>query len=159
MWRSWPTRSRRRQRSREPTSTERWLAGGHSWQTQKDTRTGNDNMTQKHPRKRTSSARRILRRIAGKDPKVLDAIAEQKLNVRVAEMLLKAREAAQLTQAQVARLVGTTQSVISRLEDADYEGHSLTMLQRIAEALNRCVEIRFLAPEKLTRGRRPNTAI
>ena len=29
-----------------------------------------------------------------------------------------------------------TQSVISRLEDADYEGHSLTMLSRIASALN-----------------------
>ena len=31
--------------------------------------------------------------------------------------------------------MGTTQSVISRLEDADYEGHSLSMLQRIATAL------------------------
>jgi ribosome-binding protein aMBF1 (putative translation factor) len=101
-------------------------------------------MTHKQPRKRTSSARRILRRIAGKDAKVLDAIAEQKLNVRVAEMILKAREAAQLTQAQVARLVGTTQSVISRLEDADYEGHSLTMLQRIAEALDRRLEVRLV---------------
>jgi transcriptional regulator with XRE-family HTH domain len=59
-------------------------------------------------------------------------------------MILKAREAAQLTQAQVARLVGTTQSVISRLEDADYEGHSLTMLQRIAEALDRRLEVRLV---------------
>jgi transcriptional regulator with XRE-family HTH domain len=59
-------------------------------------------------------------------------------------MILKAREAAQLTQAQVAKLVGTTQSVISRLEDADYEGHSLTMLQRIAEALNRRLEVRLV---------------
>ena len=101
-------------------------------------------MSRKQARKRTTSARRILRRIAGKDPRVLDAIAEQKLNVRVAEMILKAREAAQLTQAQVAKLVGTTQSVISRLEDADYQGHSLTMLQRIAEALNRRLEVRLV---------------
>jgi hypothetical protein len=40
--------------------------------------------------------------------------------------------------------VGTTQSVISRLEDADYAGHSLAMLNRIAAAVERRVEIRFL---------------
>jgi hypothetical protein len=40
--------------------------------------------------------------------------------------------------------VKTTQSVISRLEDADYERHSLTMLQRIADALNCRLEVRFV---------------
>jgi hypothetical protein len=41
-------------------------------------------------------------------------------------------------------MIGTTASVISRLEDADYEGHSLAMLRRIAAALNKRVEIRFV---------------
>jgi hypothetical protein len=50
----------------------------------------------------------------------------------------------ELTQRQLARLVGTTASVICRLEDADYEGHYLAMLHRIAAALNRRVEIRFV---------------
>jgi hypothetical protein len=40
--------------------------------------------------------------------------------------------------------VGTTASVISRLEDDDYAGHSLAMLRRIATALNKRVEIRFV---------------
>jgi len=35
------------------------------------------------------------------------------------------------------------QPVIARLEDADYQGHSLTMLQRIAAALNQRLDIRF----------------
>jgi hypothetical protein len=34
--------------------------------------------------------------------------------------------------------------VISRLEDAAYEGHSLSMLQRVAEALHRRIDIRFV---------------
>jgi len=42
----------------------------------------------------------------------------------------------------------TTASVISRLEDADYEGHSLAMLNRIAGALHRRVEIRFVPIRK-----------
>ena len=58
------------------------------------------------------------------------------------------RTQASLSQRQLAKLVGTTASVICRLEDADYEGHSLAMLNRIAAALNRRVEIRFVSAER-----------
>ena len=54
-----------------------------------------------------------------------------------------------ISPAELARKVGTTQSVISRLEDADYDGHSLEMLRRIASALEKRVEIRFLPSRKL----------
>jgi predicted transcriptional regulator len=37
-----------------------------------------------------------------------------------------------LTQTALARKVGTTQSMIARLEDAEYIGHSRTMLERMA---------------------------
>ena len=43
-----------------------------------------------------------------------------------------------------------TASVICRLEDADYDGHSLSMLKRIAEALDKRVEIRFPPAKKRT---------
>ena len=66
---------------------------------------------------------------------------------RVAEMLYEARTKAGLTQKELADLVGTKQPVIARLEDAEYQGHSLTMLQRIATALDRHLEIR-LTPVK-----------
>jgi hypothetical protein len=42
----------------------------------------------------------------------------------------------------------TTQSAIARLEDADYNGHSLTMLRRIAAAMNQRVEVRFVPLEE-----------
>jgi transcriptional regulator with XRE-family HTH domain len=54
----------------------------------------------------------------------------------VAQLIYDARTKAGLTQKQLAGLIGTSQPNIARLEDADYEGHSLTMLQRIAKALN-----------------------
>lgn len=65
--------------------------------------------------------------------------------VRIGKKALNARAKANLTQKQLAALVGTTQSVIARLEDADYEGHSLSMLQRIATAVNKRLEVRFVA--------------
>lgn len=59
-------------------------------------------------------------------------------------MIHNARTDAGLTQTQLAKLIDSDQAVISRLEDADYEGHSLTMLRRIAHALGKKIEIRFV---------------
>lgn len=105
-------------------------------------------MTKTIRRKKPSTARHVLDRITGEDPGLRIEIDRQKLNSRIAEMIVAAREHAELTQAQLAKLVGTTQSVISRLEDSDYEGRSLTMLQRVAAALHHSVEVR-LVPSRL----------
>lgn len=64
----------------------------------------------------------------------------------VGQLIYDARVTARLTQRQLAERIGTTQSVIARLEDADYSGHSLTMLTRIAFALGYGVEIRMVPP-------------
>ena len=96
-------------------------------------------------RKRTSDGVEILHRryYAGK-PTRLAQLEEQRTEDEIARSIYQLREKAKLTQKQLAELVGTTPSVISSLEDSDYEGHSLTMLKRIAAALNKRVEIRFL---------------
>ena len=77
-------------------------------------------------------------------PERLAGLEEARANDNIARQIVGLRTQAGLTQRQLARLVGTTASVICRLEDADYEGHSLATLNRIAAALNRRVEIRFL---------------
>lgn len=103
--------------------------------------------TSKKSNHATSDALRILDRVTGRDEKLRTLITEATINADIAEMLLAARERAGLTQAQLAQRVGTKQPVIARLEDADYNGHSLTMLQRIATALGLRLEVR-LAPRK-----------
>jgi ribosome-binding protein aMBF1 (putative translation factor) len=65
------------------------------------------------------------------------------INAHVAKLIYEARTAAGLTQQQLADLVWTKQPDIVRLEDANYQGHSLTMLHRIATALNQRLEISF----------------
>ena len=54
--------------------------------------------------------------------------------IDLALLVREMRGAAGLTQTELARNVGTTQSVIARLEDAEYTGHSLRMLEHIAAA-------------------------
>jgi ribosome-binding protein aMBF1 (putative translation factor) len=72
---------------------------------------------------------------------------EELASAYVARKIHDLRTEAGLTQKDLAKLVGTTVSVISRFEDADYEGHSLAMLRRVARALNKRVEIRLVADE------------
>lgn len=89
-------------------------------------------------REKTSDAASILRnRYVKDDPERKASVEAERVNAEVAQMIYDLRTEAGLTQTELADLVGTTQSVISRLEDADYEGHSLTMLNRIARVLNR----------------------
>ena len=95
-------------------------------------------------KKTTTDALKILAHIAGNDPKRQQMFEEEVANREVAHKIYQLRQGAGLSQAELARRVGTTQSVISRLEDADYEGHSLAMLNRIAAAVERRVEIRFV---------------
>lgn len=95
----------------------------------------------KRSRRTTSDGVLILERLTGDDPKLRAAMAEARLQFEVGQVVYDARMQAGLTQAQLARKVGTTQSVISRLEDADYGGHSLSMLRRIARALDLYVHI------------------
>ncbi|HVG08147.1 MAG TPA: type II toxin-antitoxin system RelE/ParE family toxin [Thermoanaerobaculia bacterium] len=94
--------------------------------------------------KKTHDAIKILDRLTGDDPELREMIAEEAVNLHVARMIYDARIAAGLTQKQLADMIGTQQSVIARLEDADYEGHSLSMLRRIAEALDQKLEVRFV---------------
>jgi ribosome-binding protein aMBF1 (putative translation factor) len=54
--------------------------------------------------------------------------------IDLALLVREMREDAEFTQTELARKIGTTQSVIARLEDAEYRGQSLPMLERIAAA-------------------------
>src|SRR5882724_6877940 len=110
-------------------------------------------MKSKAKSKKTSHAVAILDRMAGESPELRRLTEDARVNAAVAQLIYEARNKAGLSQAELAERIGTKQSVISRLEDADYEGHSLSMLQRIAAALGQCLEIRFFA-SKTARGRR-----
>ena len=100
---------------------------------------------------RTNDGIAILDRLVGDDPKLRAALADQWINGEIGQLVYDVRTQAGLTQGQLARKIGTTQSVISRLEDSDYGAQSLTMLRRIARALELYVRISF---EPLPKRRR-----
>lgn len=96
---------------------------------------------------KTANAVDILKRKTGIDPESDPEMLKISEDFRVAQTIYDARTEAGLTQKELAKAVGTTQSVISQLESAEYKGHSFSMLERVAKALDRRVEVR-LAPLK-----------
>ena len=83
-------------------------------------------------------------RYVGDDPQLAAAFEEELAAADIATQIRNLRKRARLSQRQLATKVGTTASVICRVEDSDYEGHSLSMLKRIAAALGRDVKVLFV---------------
>jgi len=99
-------------------------------------------------KKKISDAIEILhRRYIENDAQRKVSLEEERVNAHVARTIRELREGAGLSQKELAELTDTTQSVISRLEDANYEGHSLTMLNRIAGALNQRIRVLMTAED------------
>ncbi len=93
---------------------------------------------------RTANALDILNRRHPPSAEDVDSRSAFRQQVEVAELIHQARTDAGLSQRALAKRVGTTASVICRLEDGDYDGHSMAMLHRIAEALGQRIEMRFV---------------
>jgi ribosome-binding protein aMBF1 (putative translation factor) len=109
-----------------------------------DILTKNEGVSMRKKQKTSDALEIVHRRYFAHRPDRMAALEEARANAEVARRIHDLREKAGLSQRALARLVGTTASVICRLEDADYEGHSLGMLRRIAAALNKRIEIRFV---------------
>lgn len=97
----------------------------------------------------SNASRFLYDRYIGGDPKREKEYEEQVINAEIARKIYRLRTKAGLTQQELANRLGTSKSAICRLEDADYDGHSLSMLKRIAEALDKRVEIRFVPAKRL----------
>ena len=62
----------------------------------------------------------------------------------VALQLAALRKARGISQKQLAEKIGTSQQQISRLESPSYQGHSLSMLRRVVEALGGSLKVEIL---------------
>ncbi len=84
------------------------------------------------------------------DPEMEKYLEELGVKADMARQVYNLRNQAGLTRDQLAKLVGTDPSVIEDMEEADYEGDFLMMASRIADVLQRSVEVRPVAVEDTT---------
>jgi ribosome-binding protein aMBF1 (putative translation factor) len=109
--------------------------------------------------KKTKSAVQIVDRMIGDDSDLREMVDEELLHAAIARMILEARTKAGLTQVELARRVGTRQPAIARIEDADYRGHSLGLLSRIARALGLALAVRLQPATARSRRARKHRAV
>jgi DNA-binding XRE family transcriptional regulator len=70
---------------------------------------------------------------------------EERQALQLALKITALREQKGLSQQQLAKLMGTSQQAISRIESGEYEGFTLKTLEKVAEATGMKVKIDFVA--------------
>lgn len=94
--------------------------------------------------KPTRSAKEILnRRFYEGHPQRIEQRAQIHRNMALGMKIRRLREDLGWTQRELAKRIGTQPSAISRIEDADYDGHSVALLAKVAEALDMMLIIDF----------------
>jgi predicted XRE-type DNA-binding protein len=99
----------------------------------------------KNSKPAVTDASAILDRMFSSHPGTAELAEEERVHAEVAAQIHSLRTGQGMTQAELARAVGTTQSVIACLENTDYQGHSLRMLRRVAAALGARVVVGLVA--------------
>lgn len=84
-------------------------------------------------------------------PERLASLEQEMINVEVAECLYHLRSETGLSVEKFAESVGVEPSVIEDLEEADYEGNAVAMLTRIAGALGKVVQLKWMESAAETR--------
>jgi len=97
---------------------------------------------------KSAAVQELYNDLVGDDPAAQDEFEEGLVNVEAAQLIYDMRTKAGLTQRELARKVGTSASAINRLESADYQGHTIAMVRRIASALSRRLELRAVRIRK-----------
>jgi DNA-binding XRE family transcriptional regulator len=80
-----------------------------------------------------------------KDPEFKRHYDEERQALKLAMKIAALREQKGLSQQELAKLMGTSQQAISRIESGEYEGFTLKTLEKVAEATGMKVKIDFVA--------------
>jgi len=80
-----------------------------------------------------------------KDPEFKKHYQEERQALKLAMKIAELRDQKGLSQQELAKLMGTSQQAISRIESGEYEGFTLKTLEKIAEATGMRIKIEFVA--------------
>lgn len=85
----------------------------------------------------------VIKAKLASSPELAKLVENERSNSDIAMKVYEIRREAGITQSELADRINSKQSVISRIEDADYDGHTITLLRRIAEAVGKRIVVEF----------------
>lgn len=92
---------------------------------------------------------RMMERVLEEKPYLKEGLDKAGQAWDIAFQIYDLRKKARLTQTQLAKLVGTRQSNIARIEAADYTGYTLKTLEKVTKALNAKLEIKIIPSDQM----------
>ena len=92
----------------------------------------------------------------GEDPERVASYQEERIKAEIARQIYDLRDSAGLSQRELADLVGTSETVIDDLEEADYEGDALSILAKIATVLHKRIDVHFTTSSPSKSGEPPS---
>ncbi len=95
-------------------------------------------------RRKKDDLDRLTEKLLKQDPSFQEKLDKAGQAWDIAFQIYDLRKQAGLTQTQLAKLVGTRQSNIARIESADYTGYTLKTLEKVTKALKARLEIRIV---------------
>lgn len=78
------------------------------------------------------------------DREFREAFEREYKNLVISEKIAHLRHKARLTQEELAQKIHTTKSAISRYESNNYQGYSVSLLQKIAAACGADLRVSFI---------------
>lgn len=87
---------------------------------------------------------RMIEKVLKDKPHLKEGLEQADQAWDIAFQIRDLRQKARLTQKQLAQLVGTKQSNIARIENADYTRYTLTTLEKVAKALKAKLEVKIV---------------
>jgi DNA-binding XRE family transcriptional regulator len=91
--------------------------------------------------KKTTDAVDLMDRWYGGDPEWDQMVIEEEIKARVGQIVYHLRTEAGLSQTRLAEMTGVTQAMISKLENADYEGDYFGLLLRACFVLHKKLDV------------------
>ncbi len=90
---------------------------------------------------------RYLEKAIKRDPTLPERLEKADQAWDIAFKIYGLRKSSGLTQTQLAKLIGTKQSNIARIESADYTGYTLKTLEKVTRALKAKLQIKIVSQE------------
>ena len=88
---------------------------------------------------------RTMEQVLKEHPDIQEGLDRADRAWDIALQIYDLRKKASLTQTELAKLVGTRQSNIARIESADYTGYTLKTLEKVTKALRARLEIKIVS--------------
>lgn len=87
---------------------------------------------------------RLTEKLIKQDPTLAEEFEKADQTLAIAFQIYSLRKKAGMTQEQLAKLVGTKQSNIARIENAEYAGYTFKTLEKVTRALKAKLEINIV---------------